>query len=262
MERISPKLKITILTALAQLSIILTFFYSDYQTLIALLVTYLVIGASEQVFLHRLFVHRSWNCPRWLEIVGLGLSSLTLMGPSVIWVAVHRLHHLTSDTVKDPHSPLYHSHWYVQFRHPEFSPVILSYSKDLLKDKFHRFFFDHYFKIVFFLLLSLAVIFGLKIFLVGILPGIGLAYILANLTNNLSHGNETIVSKKSKASKDSSLNHYILGFLTFSGWHGNHHSYPTRWWTGTKWYQIDLAGLIIAALMLLTFTWKKNINNI
>jgi stearoyl-CoA desaturase (delta-9 desaturase) len=180
------------------------------------------------------------------------------MGPSIIWVAVHRLHHQYSDTQKDPHSPLYHSRWYIQFRHPDFQPIVVSYSKDLLKDKFHKFFYYHYFKIVFLLLLALFLIFGSKIFFVGILPGIGIAYILANLTNNLSHGNQTLFSKNPIGSKDSSLNHYVLGYLTFSGWHGNHHLHPTRWWTGTKWYHVDLSGIIIAILMTATLSWKKS----
>lgn len=56
-------------------------------------------------YYHRCLSHRSWQCPRWLQVVLLFLGAGHAYMPAVSWVNVHLRHHRYSDTDKDPHGP-------------------------------------------------------------------------------------------------------------------------------------------------------------
>ena len=92
------RLKTTLCTIFCQLSILLLVFYGTLNQLLIAIGIYFLFGITEEIFFHRLYTHRSWNCPRWLEIVGLWLSSMLFLGSSILFVALHRYHHSTSDT--------------------------------------------------------------------------------------------------------------------------------------------------------------------
>lgn len=253
----SGNLKLFLLAVITQATLIFALFTDINWSWV--LGTCVFTGIIEQIFFHRLFAHRAWECPRWLELVGLHISSLLFMGTSVAWVAVHRLHHSESDTSKDPHSPLHKPWWYVQFFPPYFEPFVPRYAKDLLKDPVHKFYFYHYFKIVILSHLLILVVIGIENYIYGFLPGIGLAYILANSVNVTNHGDPLLwISYRNKNAKDYSLNNRLSGYLTFDGWHSNHHVHPTRWYYGSKWYEIDLAGVAIAIITILTGSFRKN----
>lgn len=56
-------------------------------------------------YYHRYLSHRSWQCPRWMEVLLLVLGAGHAYMPAVSWVNVHHRHHRYSDTDKDPHGP-------------------------------------------------------------------------------------------------------------------------------------------------------------
>jgi fatty-acid desaturase len=64
-----------------------------------------LIGIS--IGYHRYFSHRSFKTSQYLEILMLFFGLICGGRSAITWAAVHRLHHSTSDTNKDPHSPKY-----------------------------------------------------------------------------------------------------------------------------------------------------------
>ncbi len=76
------------------------------QALALLLGMWFVVGGiGVSVGLHRHFSHRSFEARPALRVV-LGIcGQMAVQGPIVYWVALHRLHHASSDRPGDPHSP-------------------------------------------------------------------------------------------------------------------------------------------------------------
>lgn len=57
-------------------------------------------------YYHRYISHNSWECPKWLEVILLFLSTGFGLGAAIGWASIHREHHSKSDIVgKDPHGP-------------------------------------------------------------------------------------------------------------------------------------------------------------
>lgn len=99
---------------------------------------YYFIGTIEQIFYHRRFAHKSWQAPKWLDFIGLWLSSLSLLGNPIAYVAHHRVHHKFADTPLDPHTPYHHKWWKIVFLFPYYKGS-LKYSFDLCMDDMQRF---------------------------------------------------------------------------------------------------------------------------
>ena len=54
---------------------------------------------------HRYFAHNSFKANPWAEKFMAICSVYLYMGPIMAWAPFHRVHHKTSDTKEDPHSP-------------------------------------------------------------------------------------------------------------------------------------------------------------
>jgi stearoyl-CoA desaturase (delta-9 desaturase) len=53
-------------------------------------------------------------------------------------------------------------------------------------------------------------------------------------------------------SRDRSTNNTWLAFISFGeAWHNNHHAFPTAVDLGFEWWQLDINGLVIRALVFL-----------
>lgn len=76
-------------------------------------VAFLLGGLGNTVGYHRLFTHRAFRAAGWLRAV-LGVLGALFSGPPLLWIGLHRHHHLTSDAREDPHTPrnggLLHAH--------------------------------------------------------------------------------------------------------------------------------------------------------
>ena len=62
-----------------------------------------IVGVN--VALHRYYSHKSFETTKLKEKILLLSSIFTSLGSPAMWCSVHRLHHTTSDTDKDPHNP-------------------------------------------------------------------------------------------------------------------------------------------------------------
>ena len=77
----------------------------QWQDILILVLSYVVIGTGVTVGFHRLLTHRSFKCHPLLRAAFAALGSAAAEGPVIDWVATHRKHHQFSDVDGDPHSP-------------------------------------------------------------------------------------------------------------------------------------------------------------
>lgn len=214
---------------IAHLAIIPMVMYATWwQWLIAFFVYFLNGCLGMTMTYHRLLSHKSWNCPRPLEILFALFATIGLTGPAISWVAIHRKHHGNVDTEKDPHSPM-HKGWFWAHYLSMFAPVDPRHAAHLLRDKFyvfqHRFYFEICLTYAFFLYLidPFAIVYA------WLVP----AAILWN-------GGSAIVStshRNGKINNDLSLALLVWG----EGYHDEHHNHAGKSRFG-KW---DLGGKLI-----------------
>jgi len=218
-----------------------------------ILLVYVILGINEQAFFHRLSVHRSWNCPDWLKVIGIHIGTLTLLSPILTWVAIHRAHHQNTDKPGDPHSPLYKSNFSIQFLYT-WLPFNYVYAGDLLRKKIYLFYSINYFRVIFISWAAIMLLLGPEKFVTIWLAGTALAILSANCINTFHHRESYWFGqyRNKNTPPDTSKNDMLLGYLHFDGWHNNHHADPKKYYYGTKWWEIDLCGIYIWILATLT----------
>jgi fatty-acid desaturase len=81
------------------------------MALAGFLCAYVLFGLGNTVGYHRLLTHRAFRAPPAVRAV-LAVLGAMHAGPPLLWVGLHRLHHLRSDTPEDPHSPRERGFWY------------------------------------------------------------------------------------------------------------------------------------------------------
>jgi stearoyl-CoA desaturase (delta-9 desaturase) len=205
---------------------------------------YLVTILGITMGFHRLFTHRSFECARALR-VALGIAgSMAAQGPLFFWVATHRVHHATSDTDADPHSPrdrgtgpfasiagFWHAHVGWMLRHaPE------NYARkvpDLAADE-ASVFVDRWYLAWVLLGLALPAAIGgwasgswagaVGGFLWGGLVRVLLAHHATWSVNSVCH----LWGSQRFRTGDGSRNNALCALLTLGeGWHNNHHALPS-----------------------------------
>lgn len=74
-------------------------------------VAFVLLGLGNTVGYHRLFTHRAFRASGPVRAILAVLGALHA-GPPLLWIGLHRVHHLRSDDVEDPHSPRQHGLWW------------------------------------------------------------------------------------------------------------------------------------------------------
>jgi stearoyl-CoA desaturase (delta-9 desaturase) len=196
-------------------------------------VTQLAIVATT-VYLHRGLAHRALTAHAVVALPFRFITWITTGMRPREWVAVHRKHHASVDTVDDPHSPLQVGFWRVQLGNVGLYKTVAAdeantrkYARDLPPDRLDRLFFDH-------ALFGLAVGIGLLVVImwalgfplwVGFL-GAGIhavTYVmLSGAINAVGHQYGT------QPYDNSATNMQSLALITGGeGLHNNHHAAPT-----------------------------------
>jgi stearoyl-CoA desaturase (delta-9 desaturase) len=230
-----------------------------------------VLGVT--VGFHRLFTHRAFETTRTIQLILGILGSMSVQGPLLKWVAVHRRHHQLSDSPGDPHSPHLHGHgvlgtirgmWHAHtgwlFKADE--PGLRRYVGDLQPDRLLRTVSALFPLWVALGLLVPAVLGGLLTntwrggllgFIWGGLARVFLVHHVTWSINSVCH----LWGRQPFRSRDQSRNNVLFGLLGLGeGWHNNHHAFPTSARHGLNWWQIDLSYLVIRALSALRLAWK------
>lgn len=233
---------------------------------IALLVgMYTISMAGVDTGYHRLFSHRSFKAPLPVRAVLAVFGSTAAQGPVVYWATNHRLHHATSDTATDLHSPwvdergrptgglrgFWHAHIGWQFGHEPANPLRLA--KDLMRDTTLTRINQLYYLWVF---LGLALPAGVG-FLIGGARGVWAGLVWGGLLriflvqhatfagNSICH----MFGSRPYDTKDWSTNNLLLVVPTFGGaMHNHHHAFPSSAFVGFRWWHFDLGGWLIRAL--------------
>ena len=226
----------------------------QYYWLYFTLVSWFIIGhVSTIITMHRLLTHRSFETYKWLENVLSFITIYSTVGPTISWVALHRMHHQHSDKEDDPHSPYVNGKFNIKQAFRVFIgydwkiPIIpINYVKDLMRKPIHRFIFKNYFKVIFITAAILAIINPMLVLFVYCLPAT-LTVIVIGIVNTLGHSH----GYRNHDTKDNSTNSWLASLISLGeGWHNNHHANPNRYYTSEKWFEVDLMGLIIKIIKI------------
>jgi fatty-acid desaturase len=229
---------------IAHIGLLALFIYGSAIHFILALIVYFLTGCFGMTMTyHRLLSHKSWNAPRWFEIVGTLLGTYGLTGSSIAWTAIHRRHHHKTDVEGDPHSPKIHGfvkvQWFSMFEEP--NP---KYAAHLLRDKFHVFLHKNYFFIHLCIFCFLLIIDPMLLVAMYLAPA-AILWNMGSLINNLTH----MFGYRNFETKDDSTNISLLGYIVWGeGWHNNHHANPNDSSFKENWWEFDLGGLFIKLL--------------
>jgi stearoyl-CoA desaturase (delta-9 desaturase) len=237
-------------------------------------ILYLFTGLGVTVGFHRLFTHRAFATKHWMRGLFAAAGSVAIEGPVISWVADHRKHHAFADQPGDPHSPhvdhgvgwrgalrgLAHAHMGWLFLHNQ-RGARKRYAPDLIADPVVSF-VDRTF--VFWALGGLGAAFGLgwliggtfTAALTGLLWGGAVRLlVLHHVTysiNSLCH----FFGRKRFDTGDESRNLAWLSLFSFGeSWHNNHHAFPTSATHGLRWWELDIASLVIRGLERVGLAW-------
>lgn len=215
--------------------------YQPIDIIISLMIYFFTGCLGMSITYHRLLSHRSFKTPKFIEYVGTLFGIYGLVGSSLAWVATHRKHHKFTDTVNDPHSPLYKGKFNVQYLSMFNNKVEIRLIPDLFRDNFHRFVHIYYFHIHLIILLFFAYfsIYGLIIYY--LLPA-AILWNAGSLVNTLNH----LYGYRNFDTNNNSKNNIITGYLMWGeGWHNNHHAALTKSNFSNHWWELDISFVII-----------------
>jgi stearoyl-CoA desaturase (delta-9 desaturase) len=260
---------VAVIVPFAAVVVAIAFLPSTYvgpTDLVILAGMYLLSAFGITVGYHRLLTHRAFDTPRPVKYALAVMGQTAVQGPVVDWVADHRKHHAFTDEDGDPHSPhghggglkgalhgLYHAHvgwlFVTQGRADRHR-----YARDLMDDpKMKR--ISKSFPLN--ALLGLLVPFALGLAITGRLSGGLTAFLWGGLVRVflLHHVTWSINSvchffgRRRFAVDDHSTNVFWLALPSLGeSWHHNHHAFPRSAKHGLRWWEIDLTGLVIAAM--------------
>jgi stearoyl-CoA desaturase (delta-9 desaturase) len=212
-----------------------------------------IVGVD--VALHRYYSHKSFKASTLSEWIMLLTSIPTSLGSPAMWCSVHRLHHVTSDTDKDPHNPATNGPFKTWFAFWTTVQIPKRFFLPFLSTKSLRFIHNYYFIINFLILGTLMFIdFKLAAFVYALpavlcFHGAAAIGVLPHLTGKWQLG------YRRYNINDLSHNNWLASILSLGeGWHNNHHANPGRWWQGETWWEVDPP-----AFMIKHFFMKKEI---
>lgn len=218
------------------------------------------------VYLHRVLTHKSVKLHPFLNhFFRIALWMLTPFPPKV-WVAIHRYHHHTADTLKDPHSPL--NRGFVPmlttgaFYHIKkdlgqtMERIIELNSKDLANSKLENFYLKHPYLGKMILLLIILLLCD---------PTIGLAIwtIIVLWPHMMAERMHVVFGHyfgyRNSNTNDNSKNIIPWALILFGEeLHNNHHAKPSNWSFRAKWFEIDPAAIFIQLLIWIRLASPTN----
>lgn len=220
----------------------------NLTTLLIVLLGYFLYGClGIVVTFHRLLTHNSYQTHPILKKVFSIIGCLGGTGSPLAWVAIHINHHLKSDKVNDPHSPLYKGFriFALNYEH-EVDSSTKWRMRSLVTDKFYQFLHRYYFGILILWSLILFLIGGayLMIFLHWA-PSI-ITTVMSNLVNYIGHKPTWIGAYRRYNLRDQSTNNWVFAIPAWGEtWHNNHHRHPKNFSCGEEWWEIDISAMII-----------------
>jgi len=204
---------------------------------------------------HRYFSHRAFSTSRVFQFVLAFLAQTTAQNSVLWWAALHRRHHLYSDTELDTHSPRRHGFFYAHVgwifdrKHLKTDLVTVA---DLAAFP----------ELVWLDRLELApamitaalcyLVAGWSGVVVGFLWSTVLVYHSTFCINSLAH----VHGKQRYVTGDDSRNNWLLALMTMGeGWHNNHHAWQRSVRQGFRWWEVDATYYILRGLSWTGVIW-------
>lgn len=246
----------------------------SWTAFIAFLLGVHLFGQGITIGYHRLLTHRSFKCPKWVEHTFAILGICSMEDTPARWVSVHRMHHVHSDEIPDPHSPRVtfwwsHMGWLMYINRQTYSVTALEkFAKDLLRDPFYmrletnpyrQFGFilgqvPVYFALGFLLSFAFspatadALQLGLSMVQWGVVMRVIAVWHITWSVNSLSH----MFGYANYQTGEDSRNNWLVAVLSVGeGWHNNHHEDPSAASVQHRWWEFDLSYYEIKLLELL-----------
>ena len=204
---------------------------------------------------HRYFSHRAFSTSRAFQFVLAFLAQTTAQNSVLWWAALHRRHHLYSDTEEDTHSPrqrgFFYAHvgWIFDQRHHQTDLVrvadLAAFPELMWLDRYQ---------------LVPAVITGVACFLLAGWPGVVVGFLWSTVAvyhstfciNSLAH----VFGRKRYVTGDDSRNNWLLAVMTMGeGWHNNHHAWQASARQGFRWWEFDPTYYILRGLSWIGVVW-------
>ena len=229
----------TLVLHLAALLAFLPGYFSWTAVGVALGLHCLTIGLGISLGFQRLAAHRTFKVPKWLEYFVIFCGTLACQGGVKGWVGYHRLHHLHSDQLGDPHDSTQGLWWchigWLMHEVPG-NAELARYTKDISSDPFYNFCHRYYIE----LQLGLAVLLyawgGMPFLVWGIFARLFVGFHATCFVNSVCHN----FGYRSHVTGNRSTNCWWVALLTFGeGWHNNHHALPTSARFGWRWWEVD-----------------------
>jgi stearoyl-CoA desaturase (delta-9 desaturase) len=220
----------------------------DVKSIILILLGYFLYGClGIVVTYHRNLTHNSYTTyPFIIKILSV-LGCLAGTGSPLAWVAIHINHHLKSDKLDDPHSPL----------HKGLKIFTLDYvnevntdtkwrMRSLVTDRFQQFLHRYYFAILALYSLVLFMIGGFWLMIFFHWAPALVTITMSNIVNYVGHKPSWLGGYRNYNLNDQSSNNWAWAIPSWGEtWHNNHHRFPKNYTTQQKWWEIDMSGLII-----------------
>jgi len=218
--------------------------------LLAIWVYFLFGCVGHSVGYHRYFSHRSFEAPRWAEMLFVACGVLGCSGPPAAWSLMHRRHHAYSDREGDSYTA--HKHPHLSFRALFLGDYQLPLDKRekrqlrrmLRASRLQSFVHRRYFGIVGFYALSLLIL-DWRLFVFGWAVPAGLNLWISALDAYSTHH----WGYRTHQTEDESRNLWWMAVLFWGeGWHNNHHARPRDWDFRQQWWEFDLGALVIRGI--------------
>lgn len=249
-------------------------YYFSWTAFIVFLAGIHVFGQGITIGYHRLLTHRSFKTPKWVEHIFAILGICSMQDTPARWVSVHRMHHVHSDHVPDPHSPLVNFWWshmgWLMFVNRETYSVagLEKFAKDLLRDRFYMrletnpyaqfFYILAQFPVFYALGFGLSFLFssdlsaanqlGSSMVIWGVIMRVIAVWHITWSVNSLSH----MFGYRNYETGEESRNNWFVALLTVGeGWHNNHHEDPSAATVQHRWWEIDISYYEIKFLELI-----------
>jgi fatty-acid desaturase len=263
---------IVVVHLLALLAFVPYFF--SWIGVIVLLIGIHLFGQGITIGYHRLLTHRSFKVPKWLEHIIAIVGICCMEDTPARWVSVHRMHHVHSDEIPDPHSPrvtFFWSHmgWLMFINRQTYSVAGLEkFAKDLLRDPFYmRLETNPFLQFVYilgqipvyFLLgfvpslllgsdLPSAIQLGASLVVWGAILRVVCVWHITWSVNSLSH----MFGYQNYKTGEDSRNNWLVALLSVGeGWHNNHHEDQSAASVQHRWWEIDISYYEIKFLQLI-----------
>ncbi len=205
---------------------------------------------------HRYFSHRAYKTSRAFQFVLAFLAQSSAQKSVLWWAAMHRHHHLYSDTETDIHSPRHkgfvysHVGWIFSRSNDQ---VDLNKIADFARYPELKWLHRYEWVSPLLLALSCYAIGGWPGLVVGFFWSTVLVYHATFCINSLAH----VCGRRRYLTADDSRNNWPLALVTMGeGWHNNHHAYQSSVRQGFLWWEIDVTFYILKALAALGLVWN------